>query len=407
MTMLLNFDRWTSLFESNKYEDDIEKVTKGMKDTLGKIHAVPNFQEIRKPGEPVQQRVLYSNDDINDFVSFAINYTKMGELYSVDFWSKDNNPVVTLKANGMDIDQILPFIKEIASNPSPNINIKKLNATINPVTEKFSNEVKLPKVEKPKPVTDINPHVDALERGIEKYKFQDPNTIFDDLRRYVDMVRKGIQPSLIITGMPGVGKSFIVAEQLHKAGMKKDEDFVMVEGKSTPAGMYIALYQNIDKLIVFDDCDSIWRDENAVNILKRALGDTGGGEIAWLTSKPLKMPTGGVAPQKFKFNGRIIFISNLAQKTIADAIKSRAFVLEVALSPEDMVKYMEDMIGKVMPEENISVKKFALKAIKVVAKKNPSVQLNMRTLVKAIKIIKNVDDLEIANRMIVQQCSYE
>lgn len=201
--------------------------------------------------------------------------------------------------------------------------------------------------------------------------------------------------------------TYKITQEFKKAGMQKDVDFFHAKGKATAAGMYQTLWDQNGKLILFDDMDSIFKDDNAVNVLKGALDSGDEREVAWISARPLKTPEGEVIPQKFGFTGRIIFITNLAQKDLPDALKSRSFVIEVALSPEDMVSYIEGMFDKIMPYERVSTKRFALDAIKEAASNNPAVQINMRTFIKATKIVRHVSDKAVALRMIIQQCSYK
>jgi len=48
-----------------------------------------------------------------------------------------------------------------------------------------------------------------------------------------------------------------------------------MKGKSSPFGLYSTLYMNRNKLIVFDDMDSVFKDTDTVNMLKAALDSTG------------------------------------------------------------------------------------------------------------------------------------
>lgn len=202
--------------------------------------------------------------------------------------------------------------------------------------------------------------------------------------------------------------TFISMDEINKAGLVKGEDWVKVKGKTTAAAVYISLYRNNGKLLIYDDCDSIFKDENAVNVLKGALdSQQSERDISWDSAKEIKDPSNGeVIPKSFNFTGRVIFLSNLPQNKIDDAIKSRAFVYEMALTPEDMVEYIKKMLPKVMPDEPMSIKKGAMNAIKNIAANNKKVKLNMRTVEKAIKILKNIDSVEDALRMIGQQCEY-
>lgn len=201
--------------------------------------------------------------------------------------------------------------------------------------------------------------------------------------------------------------TYKITQEFKKAGLQKDVDYFHAKGKATAAGMYQTLWDQNGKLILFDDMDSIFKDDNAVNVLKGALDSGDEREVAWISARPLKTPEGDTIPQKFEFTGRIIFITNLAQKDLPDALKSRSFVIEVALSPDDMVSYIENLFDKIMPYERVSTKRFALDAIKEAADNNPAVQINMRTFIKATKIVRHVSDKAVALRMIIQQCSYK
>jgi hypothetical protein len=121
--------------------------------------------------------------------------------------------------------------------------------------------------------------------------FQDsrkPKTLFNDMTNLVDMVQSGVSPSLIISGMPGLGKTFLTTKKLKDGGFKEGVDYIHVKGRSTAAGMFITLYENSDKLIIFDDCDSVFKDKDAVNLLKGALDSYDKRTISWLAAKPLK-----------------------------------------------------------------------------------------------------------------------
>ena len=100
----------------------------------------------------------------------------------------------------------------------------------------------------------------------------------------------------------------------------------------------------------------------------------------------------------------IKFISKKSLGSILAPIKSRTFVIEVALSPEDMVEYIKGLLPTMMKEEPMSLKNFAFRIIQSVAKQNPEIDLNLRTMIKAIKIVKYIEDLDDVTRMIAQQC---
>lgn len=395
--MIKKFRLWESLYESSKIEADI---IKKVKDSIEGLYYIPNFQELHRPDEPEQIMHLFSDKAGN---TFSLNFTEEGTLHSIDFWLPHSiKPESTLYIEGHDIDEVISLLPKMMSNPKPGVVKENLNEY------QTGSQIKLTE-----PIEAVlksgDTEADTIDKIIAEYKYGDPKTIFDDLRRYVRMVIKGTQPALLVTGSPGVGKTFITAEEIKNAGLEKGKDWVKVKGKSTAAAMYISLFRNNGKLIIYDDCDSVFKDPNAINVLKGALdSDESERDISWESAKEIRDPSNGESiPKNFNFNGRVIFLSNLPQKRVDPAIKSRAFVLEVALSPDDMVKYIEDLMPKVMPDVAIATKKIALNTIKNVAAKNKRVQLNMRTMLKAIKILDEVPDLDDAKRMIVQQCSYE
>jgi hypothetical protein len=394
--MIKKFRLFESLYEAAQTK---ETIIKKVKDTVGDVYYIPDFQEISRPDEPDQIQYLFSDKEGH---SFTLNFTEdTGILYSIDFWLPHSTKAEsTLYVVGQDLDRIISLLPKMMKSPHPQTVRESEDVASEPVVlEKPADTVQKSGDDK----------VDKIDKELPEYKYQDPKTIFEDMRKYVKMVIKGIQPSLLVTGMPGVGKTYITSDEIKKAGLEKGKDWVKVKGKTTAAALYISLYRNNGKLIIYDDCDSVFKDPNAINTLKGALdSEDDERDITWDISREIKDPMNGeVVPRSFKFTGRVIFLSNLAQKAVDPAIKSRAFVLEVALSPSDMIEYIEDLLPKVMPEESMALKNSALNTIKSVEKVNKKVQLNMRTLLKAVKILKEVPDLGDARRMIVQQCSYE
>ena len=133
-----------------------------------------------------------------------------------------------------------------------------------------------------------------------------PSVMFDDMNNLTKMVAKNISPSLVITGQPGLGKTFNVCKTLAELGHEEDQDFVHVKGRCTAAGMFITLFENSDKLIIFDDCDSVFKDTDAVNLLKGALDSYDKRVITWMTAKGLRDQEGEMLPRSFNFTGKII-----------------------------------------------------------------------------------------------------
>ena len=215
---------------------------------------------------------------------------------------------------------------------------------------------------------------------------RDPEVMFSNLERLTKMVGKGIQPSLVITGMAGVGKTHLVKETLKGMGLRESYEFVHFKGRSTAAGLFITLYQNSDKIIVFDDCDSIFKDDDAVNILKAALDSYDTRKISYISSKPLKDEYGEPIPAHFEFTGKVIFISNIHQSKLDEAIRSRSFVADISMNTTQMFTRMEQLMAKMEPSIPLAAKQQALTIMKSLDEKYAGIDVNLRSFIKAARI---------------------
>jgi Cdc6-like AAA superfamily ATPase len=215
---------------------------------------------------------------------------------------------------------------------------------------------------------------------------RDPQVMFNNLERLTKMVGRGIQPSLVLTGMAGVGKTHLVKETLKGMGLTESSDFVHFKGRTTAAGLYITLYNNSNKIVVFDDCDSVFKDDDAVNILKAALDSYDTRRISYISSKPLKDEFGNPLPSQFEFTGRIIFISNINQSKLDEAIRSRSFVADVELTTEQMFTRMSQLANKMESRIPQAAKDQALELMKELDKEFEGVEVNLRSFIKAARI---------------------
>lgn len=139
---------------------------------------------------------------------------------------------------------------------------------------------------------------------------------FAKLEKMTDALAHGVIKGLIISGPPGVGKSFTVEEILEKVNFGRtiaqdQEKYRLMKGGCSAIGLYKALYMSRDKgeVLVFDDCDSVLFDEDCLNLLKAAL-DTGHRRlICWNTeSRVLRAEE---IPNSFVFSGSIVFLTNV------------------------------------------------------------------------------------------------
>ena len=121
---------------------------------------------------------------------------------------------------------------------------------------------------------------------------------FDILHEMTKATVAGDIRAMIVSGPPGVGKSFGVEQEIEKATLfdkmaGKRLRAEVVKGSATPIGLYQTLYKYSDSncVVVFDDCDSILLDDVALNLLKGALDSGKKRKISWLAdSRILAIP---------------------------------------------------------------------------------------------------------------------
>jgi hypothetical protein len=181
---------------------------------------------------------------------------------------------------------------------------------------------------------------EILERLRERFE------ILDDMTR---AVKKGDVRAMIVTGPPGVGKSFGVEKVLSKhdvfadvANDQKLKKYEVVKGAMSAIGLYSKLYHFSEKknILVFDDCDSVLMDDLSLNILKAALDTSKKRMIHWNTDSRLLRSEG--VPNSFEFKGGAIFITNIKfdhvkSKKLRDhleALESRCHYLDLTIDTE-------------------------------------------------------------------------
>jgi len=134
---------------------------------------------------------------------------------------------------------------------------------------------------------------------------------------------QGAVRSLIVSGAPGVGKSYTIEELLEAAALQDRIKFISVRGAVTAVNLYKLLfhYSASNSIILLDDADSIYEDEDAMNLLKAALDTTRTRKLSWLSeTAALKAEE---IPTSFVYEGAMIFITNKDFQAIIDYGKSK------------------------------------------------------------------------------------
>jgi hypothetical protein len=250
------------------------------------------------------------------------NQSVQNEVFTLvkGFQTGKRGGFVTVKNDGqfdVDIDTVKVKVNNIN-------NIQFLNGT--------------PMVESEPIVQSINESdEEAMNRIAERF------SILDEMSR--SCINGDIR-ALIVTGPPGVGKSFGVTSQMEKASMfdkiaGRKVRFEIVKGAMSAIGLFTTLYKYSDSknVLVFDDCD-IWEDQDAVNILKGALDSGKTRRISYNKDSRLLRNEG--VPNTFDFKGSVIFITNKSfdNKKASkiqphlDALQSRCHFLDLTINTE-------------------------------------------------------------------------
>ena len=167
---------------------------------------------------------------------------------------------------------------------------------------------------------------------------------FEILEEMTNATLDGIVRGMVVTGPPGVGKTYGVEQVLEKDSLfdmmaDKPLRHTFVKGAMSAIGLYSKLYEYKDSknILVLDDCDTILFNEDALNILKAALDSCKKRKISWNTDSHLLRREG--VPSSFEFNGSVIFITNIKFDNMRstkirdhlEAILSRCHYLDLTL----------------------------------------------------------------------------
>jgi hypothetical protein len=222
------------------------------------------------------------------------------------------------------------------------------------------------------------------------------NQRFAFVEQMVDMIVTKTLPSAVITGEGGLGKSYTVLKSLEKNGftnitdlanfevgtkVNKAKSYTVVKGYSTAKGLYRTLFENNGMVIVFDDCDSILKDDVAKNLLKGALDSYSKRYISWMADM-----RDDDLPKSFEFTGSIVFVSNMALDKIDQAIRTRSLVVDLTMSEEQKVERMSVIANsdEFLPEISSTAKSHALAFLKANAGSIPN--MSLRSLIAVTKI---------------------
>jgi len=134
---------------------------------------------------------------------------------------------------------------------------------------------------------------------------------FNALEHMGEATIAGKNRAMIVSGPAGIGKSFKLmqlAEKYEKQGRK----ISYVRGFVRPTGLYKTFYEARAKnsVVIFDDTDCVFTDEQCLGFLKVACDMTRVRTLSWLAETNMEDSSGEPLPTQFDFEGSVIFITN-------------------------------------------------------------------------------------------------
>lgn len=274
--------------------------------------------------------------------------------------------------------------------PPRNIRIRcKSNQSYNIVGESFEAKVG----------ENVQLVVETDEEIIERTRQR-----FEILNEMTKAVKQGTIRAMIVSGPPGVGKSFGVESVLGKEDLfnqlaQRAPKYEIVKGAMSPVGLYKKLYEMSDEknVVVFDDCDSVLLDDLALNILKAALDTSRKRVISWNTDSSLLRREG--VPDTFEFKGAAIFITNInfahiKSKKLQDhlaALESRCHYIDLKMDTmrEKMLRIKQIVFDGMLDEYRFEYEQKVEIVDFIDAYKEKLREVSLRTVLKCADLYKS------------------
>ncbi len=355
--MIVNYLKNHADFDLYEYaeEFDVQKHDSGSKHITGKLYLIPNNKAVR------------FNFDKDQLISID-----MWENFEFTFKSITNKPTYTMLINGSIINilhDILDFI----------------NGDF-----ELSEKLKEDSIKK-----SVDEDVELKSMTVSKNVFDLDIDIFESIKIYTAQVAYKVSNSLVVSGAAGLGKTSDVENTLSDMRV----DYVPIAGDITTSGLFEILFLNRDKLIVFDDIDSVFDEKASINLLKAVLDTKPKRKVSrilkthfdsfTMNDKQIqeKYEETGKLPKQFEFTGRIIFITNVAGDKLDDALISRSLYVDVNPKLPEIITRIKTIMPKIQPNVPINKKEEVVDFMIMLSEKYEiRFAINLRTFVHCLNI---------------------
>lgn len=194
---------------------------------------------------------------------------------------------------------------------------------------------------------------------------EDISTRFDIFYEMICAAAKSVMNALIVSGSAGVGKSYTAEWALAAMTKRLGTKYTVIRGAVSAIGLYEIAYANRHPgtVVVLDDSDSIFQDEDGLNILKSLLDTSLERKIGWHTDHHRFKD--GTLPKEFIFNGSMVFLTN-----------------------KDFQRYIDNDIGKNVPHMEALMSRSIYLSLKMYSRRE--VSLWVQHLVKKNHILQQI-----------------
>lgn len=245
-----------------------------------------------------------------------------------------------------------------------------------------------------KPVAD--PDLEKAEANFQETMRATPEERFSDMKTYIYNVIAGIRPLALLCGAPGVGKTYRVMQAVKGTGKQQDVDYKLMKGKCTPTALFMALhdFKNEGQLLIMDDCDSIFQDPNAINLIKAACDSSDERWVTWGIASQIPMDEETAAkcddavimngkyyyPKQFQTLAGMIIITNFSAGQIDTAIRNRALICDLNFTTQEILDLVKGIAPSIQPNIlPMAAKEKALDYLRQLADSKAPVELSIRT----------------------------
>lgn len=210
------------------------------------------------------------------------------------------------------------------------------------------------------------------------------------------------------------GKTHMVEKALSELGMEDGAGYFKNTTSASASGMYRTLYNYRDSVILFDDCDAVFKDQESRNLLKAATDTKPKRKLGWSKSASW-IYRGDPAdldklqnednpdfdfteapdeenkkyPRYFDFSGRIIFISNLQLDQIDPdgALRTRGFIMSINPTNDELINFMESILDNIKLENNLQLDSDSRrKVLEIIKSGHNKEEMNIRKLVRGMNM---------------------